>query len=95
MIGVVSGVAGQPVRVRGYAQDFDFPVSAVEFSCDDGRTWTAYETPEADTDCNVNWSFTFEPPEAGTYVLLVRAVRADGQASLEPARVTVEVEPAP
>lgn len=94
MIGVVAGVAGRPVRVSGYAQDFDFPVSAVEFSCDDGCTWTAYETPEADADCNVNWSFTFEPPQAGTYVLLVRAVRSDGLASPEPARVVVEVEPA-
>lgn len=91
MIGSVAGTAGRPVEVKGYAQDFGFAVSAVQFSCDGGDTWTTFDTPEADPDRNVNWSFSFTPPEAGTYELLVRAVRADGRVSPQPARVTVDV----
>ena len=85
------GTAGHPVTVKGYAQDFGFPVSAVQFSCDGGCTWTTYETPNAESGVNVNWSFTFTPPEAGTYELLVRAVRGDGRISPEPARVTLDI----
>ncbi len=91
MIGTLAGTAGHPVTVKGYAQDFGFPVSAVQFSCDGGCTWTTYETPNAESGVNVNWSFTFIPPEAGTYELLVRAVRDDGRISPEPARVTLDI----
>ena len=91
MIGTLAGTAGHPVTVKGYAQDFGFPVSAVQFSCDGGCTWTTYETPNAESGVNVNWSFTFTPPEAGTYELLVRAVRDDGRISPEPARVTLDI----
>ena len=95
MIGTLAGTAGHPVTVKGYAQDFGFPVSAVQFSCDGGCTWTTYETPNAESGVNVNWSFTFIPPEAGTYELLVRAVRDDGRISPEPARVTLPDLPHP
>lgn len=91
MIGTVAGRAGRPVQVKGYAQDFGSAVTAVQFSCDGGDTWTTYDTPKADPDCNVNWTFEFTPPEAGIYELLVRAVRNDGKTSPQPARVRVEV----
>lgn len=94
MIGAVLGEVGQPVTVEGYAQDFRFPVAAVQFSCDNGGTWTTYDTPDADGDCNVNWSFTFTPPRAGRYDLLVRAVSSNGRTTPRPAQVTVEVAPA-
>ena len=92
MIGELSGLVGRPVRVEGYAQDFGGPIAAVQFSCDEGQTWTTYETAEADPDCNVNWSFCFIPPQRGIYRLLVRAMRSDGQVSPESACVTVDVE---
>ncbi len=91
MIGTITGTAGHPVRIGGYAQDFDFPVAAVQFSCDGGCTWTTYETPDAENSVNINWSFTFTPPAAGTYELLVRAMRDDGRISPEPARVTLAI----
>lgn len=94
MIGTVRGEAGRPVTVEGYAQDFGFPVAAVQFSCDDGGTWTTYDTPDAADDRNVNWAFTFTPPRSGRYDLLVRAVSADGRATPQPARVAVDVAPA-
>lgn len=93
MIGTVMGEAGQPVTVEGYAQDFGCPVTAVQFSCDDGGTWTTYDTPDADDNRNVNWAFTFTPPRSGRYELLVRAVSADGRATPQPARVAVDVAP--
>ena len=94
MIGTVLGTAGKPVCVEGYAQDFGVPVDAVQFSGDGGATWTSYETPGMDPDCNVNWSFAFTPPMEGRYELLVRAVRPDGRATPQPARVELDIAPA-
>lgn len=93
MIGTVFGTAGKPVTVRGYAQDFGVSLASVQFSCDDGRTWTTYPLANADPDRNVNWTFAFTPETEGTYELLVRAVRPDGSPSPEPARATIVVEP--
>ena len=53
-------------------------------------TWTAFETSGADPNRNVNWSFSFVPPEEGVYELLVRAECADGRLTPESARVRVE-----
>ena len=92
MIAVVSATAGRPVTIEGYAQDFGVPIAEVRFSCDNGETWTSFATPEADPDRNVNWSFSFTPPEAGTYRLLVQAAAADGRTTPEPALVTVEAD---
>lgn len=91
MIGTVIGVVGKPVAIEGYAQDFGASVAAMQFSCDEGSTWTTYATPGADRDCNVNWSFRFTPPQAGFYRLLVRAVCADGRVTPEPADVYLDV----
>ncbi|HJH42912.1 MAG TPA: sulfite oxidase [Rubneribacter badeniensis] len=90
MIGTVHSTAGQPVTIEGYAQDFGAAIAALQFSCDNGRTWTSFATPHTDPDCNVNWSFAFTPPEKGRYRLLVRAVCLDGRATPQPACVTVE-----
>lgn len=93
MIGAVAAVAGKPVTISGYAQDFSGAVARVCFSGDGGATWTAYEVVGADPNRNVNWSFSFVPPEEGAYELLVRAERADGSATPEPARVHVVAGP--
>lgn len=90
MIAAVPAAAGRPVIIEGYAQDFGVPIAKVRFSCDEGETWTSFATPEADPDRNVNWSFSFTPPEAGTYRLLVQAVADDGRTTPEPALVNVE-----
>lgn len=91
MIGTIRGFAGEPVTVGGYAQDFDFPIAAIQFSCDGGSTWTTYPTDRADPDRNVNWTFSFTPPGEGTYDLFVRSLRADGNTSPEPAHVTLDI----
>lgn len=94
MIGTIAGTAGQPVTIRGYAQDFGAPIARILFSADGGATWSSHETADADPDRNVNWAFTFTPPEEGHYELLVRAACADGRLTPEAARVAVDVGPA-
>lgn len=90
MIGLVEASAGKPVAIEGYAQDFDAPIEAMQFSCDNGETWTSFATPNAEQDKNVNWSFVFTPPEAGIYRLLIRAVGTDGRITPQAACVTVD-----
>ena len=36
--------AGQPIEFAGYVDDFDRTICAMEFSLDDGASWTAYPT---------------------------------------------------
>ncbi len=91
MIPAIEAVVGHPVEVKGYAQNFDGPIGAMEFSCDGGATWTTYETVGADQSLNVNWSFSFTPEKSGAYELLVRAVTDEGASTPEPAVVRVNV----
>ena len=91
MIGELRASLGQPIKIAGYAQDFEAPIAAVQFSCDEGKTWTTYLTNDTDPDCNVNWSFSFTPPQTGIYRLLVRALGSDGRVSPKPASVIVDV----
>ena len=94
MIPTLYAFAGKPVTLEGYAQDFGSGVAGVQFSCDEGETWTAYPIEGADGDANVNWRFTFVPPRAGIFELLVRAVRADGTHTPESAHVHIVAQDA-
>lgn len=91
MIGPVFGRVGEPLRLNGYADDFDKEISAVQFSLNDGQDWTEYETPDADGERLLRWSFLFTPPEAGTYTMLVRSKNCEGEVSPTPARVDLVV----
>ena len=66
----------------------------MQFSADEGDTWTTYPTTGAEQDRNVNWSFTFTPAASGHYRLLVRAVGGDGRITPEPALVHLSVSEA-
>lgn len=90
MINTLVATVGQTLVIKGYAQDFDAAIEAMQFSCDNGNTWTSYQTPNADPDRNVNWSFSFTPPHAGHYQLLARAVGKKGKVTPEPARIKIE-----
>ena len=76
MIGGIRGRVGEPLVIAGYANDYDKRIRAVQFSLDDGETWTTYETPGTVPDLK----------------LLVRSVNEDGVASPTPARVDFWVE---
>ncbi len=82
---------GEQVGFKGYAYDYDRPVEAVEFSLDQGSTWTRHETPGAVAGCMVWWTFDYTPEEPGVYELLVRAVSTEGRVGPTPARMGFEV----
>ncbi|MEC4273689.1 molybdopterin-binding protein [Adlercreutzia sp. R25] len=93
MIAPLFGRVGMPVKVSGYAQDFELPIVGVRFSCDDGATWTQFDIADARVERVVNWSFSFTLPRPGQYRLLVRSVRIDGAVSKESASVPITIEP--
>ncbi len=92
MIGGVRGEVGRPLTFEGYANDYDKRIRAVQFSLDDGETWTSYDTPDTVADKNLYWKFEYTPQEPGMYQLLIRSVNEDGVASPIPARVDFWVE---
>lgn len=73
---------GQPIELTGYAYAYAVsvaPLEAIEFSTDLGATWQRVDVPE-DFD-PLQWvlfDFSWTPQEAGTYVLKVRGVNANG-----------------
>ena len=68
-------------------------VSAIQFSLDDGATWTSYDTDGAVIDKGVNWHFDYTPTRPGRYVLKARAVDKRGVASVLVSRFAFEVLP--
>lgn len=72
---------GRPVTFTGYADDYGTQIVAVEFSLDDGESWTAYDVSASSPDLWVHWTFAYTPTRPGTYRLLVRSRTADGRTS--------------
>ncbi len=85
--------AGQPIEFTGYVDDFDRAICAMEFSLDDGASWTAYPTAAVDKSRGVNWRFVYTPEHPGRYLLKVRPVTEDGEPSDLVAGFAFEVLP--
>ena len=86
--------AGKPYTFEGYADAWESPMTALDFSMDDGQTWTRYELEDTNVDQWVTWKFTWTP-DAGSdsaYVLQVRGVDADGDVTPEPIEVMVNAK---
>lgn len=81
---------GDEITFEGVADDLGSPIAAIEFSFDNGRTWTSCETDGATADKWVNWQFTTSFEEAGDYRMTVRAKTADDVVS--PLTATLEFE---
>lgn len=82
---------GEKITFEGYADDYDKAIRAVQFSLDGGATWTTEETPDATVGLWVWWNFAYTPTRPGRYLLHVRSVNEDGNASPTPATVEFEV----
>ena len=82
--------AGYDITFEGVADDCGSPITAIEFSFDDGATWTNCATEGATADKWVNWQFTTSFAEPGNYNLSVRAKTADGVVS--PLEASLEFE---
>lgn len=72
---------GDQIGFEGYADDFNTRIIALEFSMDNGKTWSSYETPDTTSRLWVYWHFDYTTQAAGKYKLDVRAVAADGSVS--------------
>lgn len=72
---------GDQISFEGVADDLGSPITAIEFSFDDGDTWTVCATDGATADKWVNWSFTTSFDTPGDYHMIARARTADGVVS--------------
>ena len=91
MIAPIYTTVGRTVALKGNAYDFGHSISAIQFSLDDGRNWTTYDTPGTNDYQNLTWSFEWAPPQPGDYTLLVRSVNDRGDSSPESAYVHIHV----
>jgi len=66
-------------------------IAAIEISFDQGATWTRFDTSEATSDRWVYWYFTWTPEAPGSYVISVRAIRADGLTTAYPIEKLITV----
>lgn len=89
-----SFTVGDQIGFEGYADDFGVPIAAVEFSMDDGETWTTCSTDGATGSAWVYWHFDYLADAPGTYRLDVRAVTAEGRVSALASSVVFEVKDA-
>lgn len=85
MIGEVAARAGRSVVITGRSYDLGHAVSGVQFSLNEGDSWTTYPIEDANDYQPVDWSFEFRPPRAGEYRLWVRSVNDAGATSPEAA----------
>ena len=70
---------GLPIRVQGIAFSGDGPVTKVEVSADDGKTWaTAALGADLGPHAFRTWEFHWVTPRPGTYTLAVKATDAKG-----------------
>lgn len=83
--------AGEEIVFSGFADDCGTAIAAVEFSMDNGKTWTTCRTANAAADRWVAWNFAYTAEAAGSYKLDVRAVAADGTVSPLASSVTFTV----
>ncbi len=86
--------AGEPCVFEGWADGFELNIAALEFSMDGGATWTTFETPDANVNRWVHWTFEWTPEEGvdTAYVLQARAVADDGRVTEVPVSVMVNAK---
>lgn len=85
------GYAGEVMLFEGWADDFDKRIVGVEFSLDEGISWTRHRTEHADAIRWLWWRFEWKPLHGGTYTMWVRAVNEDGVVSPVSAVHTFEI----
>lgn len=69
---------GKPFTFEGYADAYDEAVVKLEFSMDNGKTWTPYDLGQTDPSKWVYWHYTWTPESDGSYVLMVRGTTDTG-----------------
>ena len=82
----------QPITFTGVVDAYDEKVVAVEISMDKGATWTRFDLGDTELSKWVNWSFTYTPAAAGSFLIQVRGVSETGLVSATPAQVMFNVK---
>lgn len=77
---------------EGYADAYDDPIIAMEFSMDGGNTWKRFDTTGAEVGVWVYWRLAFTPTEEGAYVLKARAITQGGLVNEVPATTMVNAK---
>lgn len=72
---------GEPYTFNGYADAYNEQIVKVEFSMDQGATWTAYDVGDTDVNKLLTWTYTYTPEVDGSYVLMIRATTESGRVS--------------
>jgi DMSO/TMAO reductase YedYZ molybdopterin-dependent catalytic subunit len=73
-------LGGAPIEVKGIAFGGDRGISQVEFSEDDGESWTLAKIIYPGTKLTwALWSFDWQPDAADDYTLVVRATDGEGE----------------
>lgn len=83
--------ADEAYTFEGYANSIYRDVVAVEFSFDQGETWTSFDTSESTGDKWVYWYFTWTPPKAGSYTIRVRCIDEEGNITPTPEEIMITV----
>jgi DMSO/TMAO reductase YedYZ molybdopterin-dependent catalytic subunit len=72
-------VAGRPISIRGNAFAGNHGVAAVDVSADGGKVWQPARLDYPGTDLTwAFWSFDWQPPAPGEYLLVARATDRQG-----------------
>lgn len=72
--------AGRPVEIRGIAWDGGFGIHQVLVSTDDGKTWAPAELGRDPGKYSWRqWTFRFNPPRKGDYIIVPKASNRIGQ----------------
>ncbi|MEG0303349.1 MAG: molybdopterin-dependent oxidoreductase [Gordonibacter sp.] len=69
---VLTGDEAKTVHLEGFADAWDEPIKKMEFSFDQGKTWTTLDTPSNNADFWTYWRMDFTPPAPGAYLLNIR-----------------------
>ena len=81
--------SGETVHLEGFADAFGDPIRKIQYSLDGGESWTELVTPDNDPMKWTYWRLDFNPPQAGSYLLKIRAYcQGESGTEYEPVRDT-------
>lgn len=83
---------GTPYTIEGFADAYEDPIIAMEFSMDNGETWKRFDVENAKVGTWVYWYYTFTPAEETAYVIKARAITKSGLVNQVPAAVLVNAQ---
>lgn len=72
--GTVEGSCKASIELCGYVDSFDCNIAVMQFSLNNGATWTTYPIPGTTSVRSIYWKLLYAPPIPGRYLLKARFV---------------------